>query len=146
MDRTIIDPLEQMRDFDYVEGNHDTLLALAATMEDVLGTGIAVLAGPSATQTTSPSLTINLGTARIYQFAAADATAVGSIPEDMTIILQQGFAAAQQVTLSTAGLSAGQSRWALIQAQFDQVDAIRANDPTGGSINFYNSSNPNEPN
>jgi len=146
MDRTIISPLEQARDFDYVEGNHDTLIGLAATMEDALGSAGTVVAGLAATPTSPASMVVNIGAGRIYQLAPADATADGSIPQDLTLILQQGMAAPQTVSLATTGLSSGQSRWVLIQATFSQVDAIRANDPTGGSINFYNAANPSQPN
>ena len=146
MDRTIISPLEQARDFDYVEGNHDTLIGLAATMEDALGSVGTVVSGLAATPASPASMVVNIGAGRIYQLAAADATADGSIPQDLTMILQQGLAAPQTVSLTTTGLSSGQSRWVLIQATFSQVDAIRANDPTGGSINFYNAANPSQPN
>jgi len=146
MDRTIISPLEQARDFDYVEGNHDTLIGLAATMEDALGSVGTVVSGLAATPASPASMVVNIGAGRIYQLAAADATADGSIPQDLTLILQQGLAAPQTVSLTTTGLSSGQSRWVLIQATFSQVDAIRANDPTGGSINFYNVANPSQPN
>jgi len=145
MDRTIFWSQNQSRTFDLVEGDHDVLLALGTAVQDVLNSTTTVLSGFAGTQTTVPSLTINLAAGRIYQQAPADATANGAIPQDNTVITQQGFLAASQVTLSTAGITTGQSRWALIEAQYSQVDSIRTADPNGGLLFFYNSANPNEP-
>ena len=144
VDRTIIAPAEQMRDFDYVSGNHDFLIGLGALAADVLSLlPYTVVSGLIAAQTATPSLTINMGAGRIYQYAAADAVAGGSIPQDLTSICQQGIAPAQTITLIPP--SAGQSQWSLIQAQFSQVDAVRTGDPTGGLVPFYNASIPTSP-
>jgi hypothetical protein len=145
MDRTIFWSQNQSRTFDLVEGDHDALVALGTVVQDVLNSTTTVLSGFAGSQTTVPSLTINLTAGRIYQQAPADATANGAIPQDTTVITQQGFLAASQVTLSTSGLTTGQSRWALIEAQYSQVDSIRTADPNGGLLFFYNSANPNEP-
>ena len=144
MDRTIIDPLEQMRDFDFVMGAKDVLLALAGLCADLYSTlPYSVVGGLTASQTTIPTLSFNLTAGRVYQFAQADAAAVGSIPLDATTIVQQGYAAPQTITLTAP--SSGQSQWTLIQAQFSQVDAVRASDPNGGIVPFYNASNPSQP-
>lgn len=134
-----------MRDFDFVMFEHDVLLGLGGLSADMLsGLPNTVVGGLVATQTSVASLTINIASGRIYQFALADATAVGSIPQDASTIVQQGDAAAQTVTLVAP--AAGQSRWNLIQAQFSQVDAVRDNDPNGGIVPFYNAANPTQPN
>lgn len=144
-DRTIINALEQMRDFDFVSFEHDVLVSLGALAQDMQsGQSITTVAGLAATQTVTPSLTINIAAGRIYQIAQADTTVVGSIPIDNTQIVQQGQNPGQTVTLVAP--SAGQSQWNLIQAQFSQVDAVRAGDPNGGVVPFYNASNPTQPN
>lgn len=142
--RTIIDPMEQMRDFDFVQGAKDQMLGLGALAQDVFSQlGATVVAGLVATQTSSASLTINIGKGSIYQFAPTDALAVGSIPADLTQIVQQGLTDGQIVTLTAP--SSGQSQWYLIQAQFSQVDAIRSGDPNSGIVPFYNVANPAQP-
>ena len=144
MDRPIIDAMEQMRDFDFVMGFHDVLVALSGLSADVFSAPPSGLVGGLvATQTAVPSLTINIGSGRLYQYAASDATAVGSIPQDSNIILQQGYAASQTVTLVPP--AAGQSQWSLIQAAFAQGDAVRGGDPNGGIVPFYNAANPSQP-
>lgn len=136
--------MEQARDFDFVMGFHDVLIGLGGLAQDVMSQlGSTVVAGLVASQTPSASLTFNIGAGRIYQLAAADAIGVGSIPADLTTIVQQGYCAPQIITLSTP--SSGQSQWNLVQAQFSQVDAIRTNDPNGGLVPFYNVANPTEP-
>lgn len=136
--------MEQMRDFDFVMFEHDVLTALGGLAADVMSAlPTTVLGGLRGAQTSSPSLTINISSGRIYQFAAADATAAGSIPQDLNVIVQQGFNAGQAITLISP--SPGQSQWNLIQAQFSQVDAVRTNDPNGGIVPFYNAANPSQP-
>lgn len=145
MDRPLNWGQSQVRSFDLVYGYHDAMVALAQTMEDVLGQPGPVVSGLVATPTGPASLSVNLTAGRIYQLAAADATADGAIPQDTTQILQQGFSAAQLVTFSTAGIGAGQSRYSLLECQFSQVDVIRPTDPTGGLLFFYNAANPTQP-
>lgn len=145
VDRTIIDPLEQMRDFDFVMFEHDVLVGMGALMQDVMsGLPQTIVAGLSGTQTSTPSLTINIASGRIYQMSAADLIATGSIPQDLLSVCQQGQNPGQTLTLVAP--SAGQSQWNLVQAQFSQVDAVRANDPTNGVVPFYNVNNPSTPN
>jgi hypothetical protein len=142
--RSLVDPMEQMRDFDFVQGAKDVMVGLGALAQDVFSQlGATVVAGISASQTASASLTVNLTAGRIYQLAPADALSAGSLSTDLTIIVQQGLASAQTVTLTAP--SAGQSQWNLIQAQFSQVDAVRSGDPNGGVVPFYNAANPTQP-
>lgn len=133
-----------MRDFDFVQGAHDVLVALAGLASDVTsGLPYTVLGGLVASQAVAPSLTINISAGRIYQFASSDLVGVGSIPQDLNTIVQQGFNPAQSLTLVAP--SSGQSQWNLVQAQFSQVDAVRTNDPNGGIVPFYNAANPTQP-
>lgn len=145
MNRSIIYDQEQVREFDILWGWRDAMIALGFLEQDIAGATTTVVGGFVATQTASPSLSINLAAGRIYELAQVDTTTYGSLAADTDTIMQQGLALAQQVTLSTGGLSAGQSQWALIQAQFSQADVIRAGDPTGGVLYYWNSSNPTQP-
>ena len=144
MNRTIFWDQNQSRTFDYVEGDHDVLYALAYAMQDLLGSTSTVVSGFAATATSPATLSFTLAAGRIYQLADADATAIGAIPQDTTQIFQQGATASQTITLTPPG-TAGQSQWNLVEAQFSQVDSIRPNDPNGGLLYFYNSANPSQP-
>lgn len=144
MDRPIIDPMEQMRDFDFVMGFHDVLVGLGAFAQDTMsGLATTVIGGLVANQTPAASLSVQISAGRIYQAAASDPLGVGSIPADSTVICQQGLAPAQTITFTAP--SSGQSQWNLIQAQFSQLDAVRTNDPNGGIVPFYNVANPTQP-
>jgi len=145
MDRPIIYDQADVRDYDHLWGWRENLFALAQAVMDLLGTTSTLVAGFAATPTAPASLTINLAAGDIYQMAAVDTTTYGSLAADTNQVLQQGLAAAQQVVLSTAGLGSGQSRWALIQAQFVQEDEIPSDDPNGGLLPYLNASNPSGP-
>lgn len=144
MDRSVINPMEQMRDFDFVMFEHDVLVALGGLVADITsGLPQTVLGGLVGSQTTIPSLGVNISAGRIYQLAPSDTVSAGSIPADTSVIVQQGYNPAQIVTLVAP--APGQSQWNLIQAQFSQVDAVRAGDPNGGIVPFYNAANPTQP-
>lgn len=144
MNRSILYDQEQGRDFDFLGFEHDVLLGLGFSVQDILGQTTTVISGFAATPTGPATLTINLAAGRCYQQADADATAVGDIPQDTSVIEQQGFYAGATVTLVPPAV-AGQSQWNLIEAQFSQSDIVRANDPNGGIPPFYNAANPSEP-
>lgn len=144
-DRPIIFSEEQGRTFDILWGWRDALIALAYLEQDLSGSIAAQLAGFAATPTGPASLTINLAAGRIYQQSTVDATAYGALPSDPLIVQQQGTAATQSVLFTTAALASGQSQWALVQAQFAQVDEVAPGDPTGGLLLYYNSANPSQP-
>ena len=144
MDRTIYYTQEQLRSFDLLWSLRDVMTGVAFGDQDILGQ-VGMVAGLAATPTSPASLQVNLAAGRIYQSGVIDATTYGSLSADTNLIMQQGFAAAQTETLSTSALSSGQSQWALIQASFSQVDAIRSGDPTSGVLYYYNSANPSQP-
>src|ERR1039458_4680787 len=145
MNRSTIYTQEQPRTFDILNGWRDALIAAGYLQQDLAGSTIPVVSGFTALASSPASLVLNLGAGRVYEQAQADSTQYGSIPSDTDLIMQQGFAPAQTVTLSTSGLSAGQSRWALVETTFAQVDVIRTNDPTGGVLYYWNSANPTVP-
>jgi hypothetical protein len=133
-----------MRDYDFVSFEHDVLVGMGALEQDLLsGLPTTVVAGLAATQTSPASLGVSLRAGRIYSLQVADAVSVGSIPADSTVIVQQGQSAAQSVVMVPP--ATGQSQWNLIQCQWSQQDAVRAGDPNGGIVPFYNSTNPTIP-
>lgn len=147
VDRSIINPLEQMRDFDFVSFEHDVVVGLGYAMQDVmsqLASG-TVVAGFAASAAAPASLVINLSAGRIYTLAYPDPTGIGSIAQDQgTLVCLQGQAGGQALTLTPP--SVGQSQWNLIQIQFSVNDIVRPGDPNGGLVPFYNSTNPLIPN
>lgn len=145
MDRAIIYAGEVLRSYDFLSDLRRILISSANQMQDTLGQTIAVVSGTTATPTSPTSLSINLAAGRIYEQAAVDSSAYGTLAADAAVITQQGYAAAQTLLLSTAGLSSGQSRWALVEATFSQTDGIPSDDPTAGVLNFFNSANPQVP-
>lgn len=145
MNRSIVYDEEQADPFDLLWQYRDMLAALGGAVVSLTGSTSTVTAGFAAAQTSPLSLTINMAQGWVYQQSPLDSTNYGALPSDSTIVEQQGFTAAQSVTLSTAGLTSGQSMWALIQAQFSQTDVVRPTDPTGGVLNYFNSNNPTQP-
>jgi microcystin-dependent protein len=143
--RSIFYDEQQPDPFDFLWQFKDILAALGAIELDLTGQTTTMATGFAPAPTAPASLTINLTSGRIYQQSVMDSSAYGALPSDSSIVQQQGAAPAQSVTLSTAGLTSGQSMWALVQAQFSQVDVVRTGDPTGGVINFWNAANPTQP-
>lgn len=146
MDKTVISPIEQMRGYDFVSFSHDVQVGLSWLIQDLCSgaVGLPVVGGLAAAQSSPTSLTFSLGAGRIYQLSANDATAVGSIAQDLTVQAQQGTNPGQNITLISP--SAGQSQWNLVQGQFQQSDEVRAGDPNGGNVPFFNAANPTVPN
>ena len=143
--RSILYDEEQPDPFDFLWQYKDFLAAIGAIELDLTGQTTTMVTGFSPTPTGPPSLSINLTAGRIYQQSVMDSTSYGALASDSSIVQQQGAAPAQSVTLSTVGLSSGQSMWALVQAQFAQVDVVRTGDPTNGVLNYWNSANPTQP-
>lgn len=141
--RPIVFDLAQTRDFDILHGWRETLYALGQLAGDVLGSTNSVVAGLGASS--NNNMTISLAAGEIYALANVDTTAYGSLSSDTTQTTQQGFALAQSVILTTAGISSGQSRYTLIYAAFSQTDVIPSDDPNGGVLNYLNSSDPSGP-
>lgn len=145
MDRRIIYDQSDVRDYDHLYAWRNAVFALGQAAFDLLGSSSTMVSGFAATPTGPASLTINLARGDIYEVAQVDATGYGSLSADTSTTLQQGFAAAQSLLLSTSGLSAGQSRWALVQATFTQTDDIPADDPTGGLLPYLDTGDPSGP-
>lgn len=145
MDRTRWLTAEGITNFDLNNMPKDAMKGIANLAQALLGSTGPFATGFEATQTSSPSMSINIGAGQIYQLAVADASPTGDLPSDSTEIVQQGYAAAQTVALNTSSLTSGQSQWWLVQVQFQQLDQVRAGDPSSGNRGFYNSQNPSQP-
>lgn len=145
MDRSITYAAEGLRSYDIAANLRRMLISTSQLTQDIFGSTTTVVGGFAITPTGPLSLSINLAAGRIYQLADVDATTFGTIPADLTVVEQQGWAAAQTLTLTTAGLAAGQSQYALVQVIFSQTDGIPADDPTNGVLNFFNAANPQIP-
>lgn len=140
MQRPIIYAQEQGRSYDFLSGFREALYALGIGIEDVLGSTDTIVAGLNATA--SSGLTIAVSAGRIYKLAAVDSSEYGTVGIDSRTTMQQGEADAQTLTLSTSGISSGQSQYALVQATFTQTDATPSDDPNGGILSYYNADDP----
>lgn len=142
MDRGIVYDLEQIRPFDFLNSLKEIVIALGRITQSVLGSSTTVVSGFSRSQTTVPSMTIDIAEGRIFQVRALDGSAYGALDEDSRLVFQHGYKAAHQLTFSVADLTAGQSKWALVEATWAQVDAVHPDDPTDGVLPFFNPQNP----
>ncbi len=145
MDRSFIYSNQIARSFDEIWQRRDIAYAIGWLMQSFFGSSDTFVDGFVATETLVPSLTINMTEGRLYGLAEMDSTSMGALSADTTLIMQQGHKAAHTITLSTAGLTAGQSRWALIEAKFLQDDEIRAGDPSAGVFFYFNADDPTQP-
>jgi hypothetical protein len=102
-DRPIVYTGEQARDYDFLSLARDTLIGLGLMTNDFLGTGATVVFGLAATPDAPADLKVNIAAGRIYKVTQVDATQYGVLGQDTDLIDQQGIAAAQQLTLTTAG-------------------------------------------
>lgn len=145
MDRSIIYSAEQIRLFDFLQQSRDLMVGMGRLAQALFGSINTILTDFTAAAQASPNMTISLGSGQIYQWAALDTNPYGPLASESTPIYQQGYAAQQVLSFTTAALSAGQEQWVLVQCKFDQVDSVRTGDPTGGILPYYNSSNPTQP-
>jgi hypothetical protein len=139
MDRIIVYPGALPLDSDVLNTNKNTMLALAGLLNATLGT-TSTVAGLAGTQTTVPSLTINIGPGSITSLQNVDNTQYGSIALDTTdTIVKQGVnLTTTQLTLTAPG-TAGFSQNYLIEASFVEADA------TPVALPYYNATNPAQP-
>lgn len=138
MDRVLIYSLEQIRAQDQANFEVYPMIGLAGVSQALLGKTDTVVSGFAATQTVSPSLTVNIAAGMIYQLEDVDDTQFGPLPANTDQIMQQGFYAASTVNVVNA-TGSGQSQYILIQATFDQAD----DDPE--VLPYVNIQNPSQP-
>ena len=148
MNRPIVYQNEVFRSYDVLHGWRDALEGLAQLSSDAMfgsATPYAVVTGLQPTQTTTPSLTVNVAAGAIYQIAAIDPNGYGALTGTGPTMLLQGQYAGGTLTFSTAGLSGGQGQWALVQGQFQFDDVIPSDDPNAGVLPNGNPANPQQP-
>lgn len=143
--RPLIYSTENGRSFDFLWGQRDWLEALCQAVADELGETAGYLAGLGGTQTSTPSLTINIAAGSVYQETTEDPNGYGSLPASAAQIFAQGVYAGGTLTFSLSALAAGQSQWALVEAQFQFVDVIRTGDPSSGVLPYFNTADPGVP-
>lgn len=143
--RPIIYTLEQIRSFDALSGYVDALIGDANCLQTVLGATGTVTSNLVITPTDPASLTLNISNGFIAQFVAVDQSAYGSLPATTQPVLQLGANVVTTLAVSNSGLSAGQAQYVMVEAGFQQQDAIAANDPNGGILPYVNISNPANP-
>ena len=138
MDRTIVYPGSIPLDTDLLQINRNTMVAIGALMQVVLGTA-TVVDGLSVLPTAPNSLAVTVGSGCITSFGVVDIGPFGSLPADTSSLLRMGVNS-QPVTLNVSGpAGAGQSVAWLIEAAFVEIDA----DPV--VLPYYNASNPTQP-
>ena len=136
MDRSIVYPGSIPLDTDLLASNRNTMVALGALIQAVLGTATAVdglAVGPSA----PASLAVSVAPGSISQLATVDAAAYGSLAADTaTPLVKMGVnTTASTLTLAAPG-TAGQSVVWLIQASLLESDINPVVLP------YYNAANP----
>ena len=144
MDRPIVYTQEQVRNYDHMENGWSSMVIGNSNLfADLTGASVTSIAGFAPTY--NSNLTVTLAAGRIYALAPVDAAAYGGWPANTANIYQQGQNPIQTLTFSLAGLSSGQSRWALVEVAYAQADIIPSNDPTSGVLTYYNPANPSQP-
>ncbi len=138
MDRQIVYIGQVPMDTDILDTNLDSYIGISKIAAGILGTSTQ-LNGLACTQTASPSMAVLVAAGEIYQLAAIDTSAYGSLPTNSTQILKQGINLTSTTTATmTAPVTVGQSVNNLIQFQLTEVD--------GGSqvLPYYDSANPSQ--
>lgn len=136
MDRPLIYPGAIPLETDLLSTNRNVLIALGKLAAATVG--VATLAnGLAVTQTTVPSMAVTVAPGEIYSLQNLDGTAYSSLALDTTHqIVKQGIALDAQTLSIAAPGTAGQSVVYLIQATYQDVDAVSVVLP------YYNSANP----
>ena len=139
MNRIIVYPGSIPLDTDILNPQRNAMVALGALIQAALGTGTYV-SGLAASQTTAPSMTINIGAGSIVSLQPVDATAYGSLAADAgDSIMKQGINLAAVPFTLTAPSTSGQSINYVIEAAFVE------NDGTPVVLPYVNPANPSQP-
>ena len=140
MNRLIVQFGAVPKDTDILYTNKHAMVGLGMALEALLGAGNTGPYVDGLPCVAGTGLTVNVGAGSIYVQAAIDSTAYASLPADTTdLIIQQGITFGQTSFSCPAPSTSGQSINYLIQAQFQQVDAIPV------AQLYYNSANPLQP-
>jgi len=135
MDRNLVYPGSIPLDSDLLSLNRNTMVALGALAQAVLGTG-TVVDGLACVPTTPASLAVSVGPGTIAQLSVVDTLAFGSLPSGTEPLVKLGINLAATTLALTAPATAGQSINYLIQAALQESDASPVVLP------YYNAANP----
>ncbi len=146
MRRSIFYPATKWRGFDVVNGFVDVVQGFSDAMSDITGQTGSLVSGFTAIPQTPASAGIALEPGAVWQLAEVDPVAQGSIPQNTTLMLLRGTAGySQNLAIPVTALAAGQALYTLVCAQVANVDNVRANDPDGGLLAFWNAAAPINP-
>jgi hypothetical protein len=126
----------------------NTMTAIAKVCSALFGTS-GIVNGLACGATSPASMAVQIGAGEVYQMAALEATACGTLPANTSsTILKQGIQLGTYTTTAFAApTTTGQSINYLIEAQYQDSDISL--DPTTGNTNvvlqFYNAANPTTP-
>lgn len=138
MDRQFVYPGQVPLETDLLNTNRNAMVALGRFALDVLGSS-TVVSGLPCTQTTVPSMSVQIGAGAIYSLQNVDNTAYSSLAASTADqVLKQGIlmASANQTLAMTAPTTSGQSVIYLIEGAFSEVDKAPV------ALPYYNSANP----
>lgn len=123
---------------DLLSTNLNFLQALGFLAGDILGTG-TIASGLPCAATAPASLSVVVGSGRLYQLGATDGAAYSDLGTNATIITKQGILLSQQTIALTPPATSGFSVAILIEASFSEIDGQST------VLEFYNSANPQSP-
>ncbi|MBT2299286.1 hypothetical protein J7E70_02305 [Variovorax paradoxus] len=136
MDRPINYPGQVPLETDLLKTNQSVMVGLAKLCQAIFGTG-GIATGFATTQTVVPSLAVLVAAGEIYSQQNLEATAVSSLPQDLThSIVKQGILLDAVTLAVTPPGTAGFSINYLVQVAYQDSD-------TGSTVlPYYNASNP----
>lgn len=138
-ERSIVQPLQEIRDYDLMKGWADALIGDADSLAFLLGRLPTLVSHCEATAQSPTTMSVNIAPGAIGAYTKVDYDDYGEFPADERLIYQLGILREQYVVnLNTSALGGGQSQYVLIQAEFFQDDQIRSGDPDGGTPRYVN--------
>ena len=139
MDRNLVYPGSIPLDSDLLSINRNTMIALGALVQAVLGAGTYV-DGLACTPTTPPSMTITVGPGSISQLQVVDTLPFGSLQADTTDqLVKMGINLAPTSFTLIAPIASGQAINYLVQA------TLQESDTNAIVLPYYNAANPAQP-
>lgn len=136
MDRQIVYPGQIPLETDLLNTNRYSMIATGKLAEMILGSG-TLLNGLACTQTSVPSLQVQVAPGEIYSKQYIDATAYSSLAADTTHqIIKQGLSLDTTLLTITPPVTSGQSINYLVQITYQDTDG------DSEVLPYYNSSNP----
>ncbi len=138
MDRTIVYPGSIPLDTDMLRMNRNTMVALGALIQAVLGS-TTVVDGLVVSPIAPNSLSVSVAPGSITTSAVVDAQAFGSLGADSDALMKMGINLEATTLVLSPTATAGQSVAWLIEAAFVEMDSNPIMLP------YYNAGNPTQP-